>query len=82
MTQQEIILKLLQENEWVCITDMIKSFIPDYRRRLCDLKDSGYILEGRACKQHEHKSKILKEWALKGHSDPYKSYAVPPNLFA
>lgn len=55
---------MLIDNEWVCTTQMIQAFIPDYRRRLCDLKKDGYILTGRPCQQHQHQSKILKEWHL------------------
>lgn len=64
MSQQERIIKMLQESEWVCITRMIADYIPDYRRRLCDIRAAGYELENRTCRQHEHQSRNLKEWRL------------------
>ena len=64
MTQQEIILNMLIDKERVCVTDMMSQFIPDYRRRLCDLKEAGHELVGRPCEQHKHKSRNLKEWPL------------------
>lgn len=63
-TQKQIILNMLLDKSFVCVTEMMAAFIPDYRRRLCDLKKDGYQLEGRPCQQHNHKSKILKEWRI------------------
>lgn len=61
---------MLRNKEFVCTTEMMAAFIPDYRRRICDLK-KDYELEGRPCRQHEHKSKILKEWRLIGKITDY-----------
>lgn len=62
-SQKQTILNMLLDKPWVCVTEMMSAFIPDYRRRLCDLKED-YILESRPCTQHDHKSKTLKEWHL------------------
>ena len=64
MSQKTKILNLLIDREWVCNTELMAAYIPDYRRRLVDLKQDGYILSGRPCQQHDHKSKNLKEWHL------------------
>ena len=62
MSQKTKILNLLIDREWVCNTELMAAYIPDYRRRITDLKQDGYILSGRPCQQHDHKSKNLKEW--------------------
>lgn len=63
-SQKTKILNMLLDNSRVCVTEMMAAYIPDYRRRLVDLRQDGYILEGRPCKQHDHRSKNLKEWHL------------------
>ncbi len=62
MTQQEIILNILQDGNWHCTNSMYASYIADPRTRLVELKKKGYELEWRWCQQHDHKRS--KEWRL------------------
>lgn len=64
-TQSNNILALLKERQWVCVEDMTKLFIVDYRRRLVDLQRIGYQLESRKCTQHNYHRGGSKEWHLK-----------------
>lgn len=64
MSQKKIILNMLLDTEWVCVTEMMAACIPDYRRRCCDLKEDGYNLISRPCTQHQHRSRTLQEWHL------------------
>ena len=68
-TQKTKILNMLLDRPYVCVTEMMAAYIPDYRRRICDLKDDDYILESRSCQQHVHRSKNLKEWHLIGREE-------------
>lgn len=62
--QRTKILDLLKEREWVCVEDMTKLFIVDYRRRLKDLEEKGNVLESRRCTQHSYHKGGSKEWRL------------------
>lgn len=67
-SQKEKIIELLNQKEWVCVTEMMALYIPDYRRRLCDLKEDGFILTARRCTQHNHSGGV-QEWHLVHKSD-------------
>ena len=62
MSQKEKILQLLEEKEWVCTNEFYASYIADPRKRICELKDKGFVLEWRWCKTHNHGKS--KEWRL------------------
>ena len=64
MSQKEKILNLLQQNEWVCTSQMYALYIADVRRRICDLAQDGYELESRKCRQHDYHAGGSKEWHL------------------
>lgn len=70
-SQANRILDLLESKEWTCVTEMMALYIPDYRRRLVDLKKSGHPLEGKPCTIHNHESKNMKMWKL-SNPRPYK----------
>ena len=63
--QRTKILDLLRNGDWVCVEDMTKLYIVDYRRRLVDIQKQGYELESRRCQQHSHHKGGSKEWRLK-----------------
>ena len=63
-TQKERMLIKLKEGRWVCVTEFMADYIPDYRRRLCDLKDDKVELECRKCETHRHRGGV-QEWRLK-----------------
>ena len=71
MTQANIILELLESKEWSCVTEMMSKFIPDYRRRLVDLRERGIEMESKSCTLHNHESKNMKMWKLLNQR-PYK----------
>lgn len=62
--QREKMLAVLREKEWVCVEEFSKLYIVDYRRRLVDLQDKGYLLESRRCTQHDYHGGGSKEWKL------------------
>lgn len=62
--QREKILDLLKAQDWVCVEEMTKLFIVDYRRRLKDLEELGHILESRKCEKHSYHDGGSKEWRL------------------
>ena len=64
--QKYKILDLLKERDWVCVEDMTKLFIVDYRRRLVDIQRMGYELESRRCTQHSYHRGGSKEWKITG----------------
>ena len=64
MSQQEKILDILEDYNWHCVNEFIDTYCVDYRRRLCDLKKKGYLLENRKCEQHNYHRGFSKEWRL------------------
>lgn len=71
-SQQNKIYQLLKERDWVCVEDMTKLFIVDYRRRLVELQRRGIELESRRCEQHKHHRGGSKEWRLKVKPPMYR----------
>lgn len=63
--QRTKILDLLRNGDWICVEDMTKLYIVDYRRRLVDIQRMGHELESRRCQQHAHHKGGSKEWRLK-----------------
>ena len=63
MSQTQRIKELLGDGEFHCVIEMMMMYIPDYRRRICDLK-KYHKLEGKSCTLHDHKSKTMKMWRL------------------
>ena len=64
MTQHETIKIMLEDGQWVCGTEFLKEFIPEYRSRINEWRKEGVVIEARPCRQHEHRSKTLQEWRL------------------
>ena len=62
-TQKRKIKGMLSKKYFTCTTPMAAQFIPDYRRRLCDLKENGVKMGWRWCETHEHAGHP-KEWRL------------------
>src|SRR3990167_4745808 len=63
-SQTQKILELLNGGEWVCTSQMYALYMADPRRRLCDLRDKGYILEKRRCELHDYHRGGSKMWRL------------------
>ena len=65
MTSQKLrILEMLRSKEWTCGTEMLGSYISEYRTRINDLRKDGHIIDARPCRQHQHESPNLQEWTL------------------
>ena len=64
MSQQQLILDLLKDGQWICSSQFYASFIADPRTRICELKKKGYLLENRKCEQHDYHRGFSKEWKL------------------
>jgi len=63
-SQTQKILELLNGGDWVCTSQMYALFMADPRRRLCDLRDKGYVLEKERCKLHSYHKGGSKMWKL------------------
>lgn len=63
--QKTKILDLLRERDWVCVEEMTKLYIVDYRRRLVDIQRMGYELESKRCELHDYHQGGSKMWRLK-----------------
>lgn len=61
ISQCQKILNLLSKGTWVCTSEMAALYMVDYRRRLVDLKEKGYLFASRRCTKHPHS---MKEWKL------------------
>ena len=44
LRQREIVLALLQRKPWVTLTDLLDLRIANYRARVSDLRDEGWII--------------------------------------
>ena len=64
MTQLRKILSLLSDNQFHCTSEMYALYIADVRRRLCDLQDKGYKLEGKKCELHNYHEGGSKMWKM------------------
>jgi hypothetical protein len=65
-SQKNKIIKLLLDGQWHCTSEFYALFMADPRRRICDLKEDGYIFEEpRRCQQHDYHRGGSKEWRLK-----------------
>ena len=67
-SQLNKILKLLERGDWVCTSQMYALYMSDPRRRLCDLKEKGYILESKKCSLHDFHRGGSKMWRLIGEN--------------
>ena len=63
-TQLNKILNVLEDFRWHCVNEFIDTYCVDYRRRLKDIKDKGYILESAKCTIHEFHRGGSKMWKL------------------
>ena len=63
MNQKQKILNLLDDGRWHCSSEMYAMYLADPRKRLHELKQAGYILESRWCKDHPHEG-LQKQWRL------------------
>jgi len=71
MSQQDKILELLKDQEWVCSSQFYSRYIADPRKRLHELRVKGYEMEWRWCKTHEHQGQS-KEWKLNNAPESFK----------
>ena len=81
MSQKSKILEILSDNRWHCVNEFIDTYCVDYRRRLKDIKDRGYVLEGVKCTLHNHIGGS-KAWRIVGYPvfnrfAPEKTQAIP-----
>src|SRR5690349_1027906 len=75
--QRETIKQILEDHQWHCGTEFQKSFIPEYRTRINELrKNTGLIIEKRRCQQHKHKG-VMQEWKLSDSQIPFPSKEKP-----
>ena len=74
-TQVNKIAELLDDRKFHCTSEMYALYMSDPRRRLCDLKDKGYILEGKKCTLHDYHKGGSKMWRL--ISKPYERNVIP-----
>ena len=58
MTQIEKIKEILANNEWVCGTEFMKEYIPEYRSRINEIRKRGFIVEAQKCKIHSHRGNL------------------------
>lgn len=70
-TQANRILHVLNDGAFHCVTEFMEMHIPDYRRRLCDIKDRGITLKDEECTMHRHEGGC-KMWKLE--SVPTRKY--------
>lgn len=80
MTQQELILKKLNEGNWTCSTELISLYSVDYRSQINKLRKKGYDIIAKPCDGrcgHKHNSK-MNMWFLEVKSRS-ESYDLPPN---
>ena len=63
-SQTQKIKELLESGGWHCTSEMYAMFISDPRRRLCDLKEKGFVLEAQKCKLHNYHNGGSKMWRL------------------
>ena len=73
-SQKQTILNMLLLTDWVCTSRMYGAYIADPRRRICDLRKAGYILEGRKCQKHDFHKGYSKEWHLIGTKPMTNAY--------
>ena len=65
-SQKLKILDILKDYNWHCVNQFIDTYCVDYRRRLKDLRDGGYILESKRCDSHGYHKGGSKEWRILG----------------
>ena len=56
------IMELLKAGDWICTSQMYALYMSDPRRRLCDLREKGYILESKKCSLHDFHRGGSKMW--------------------
>jgi len=64
ISQKNKILDLLNDSGWHCTSEFYAMYMSDPRRRLCDLRDSGYALESKRCQLHDYHNGGSKMWRL------------------
>src|SRR3990167_2893463 len=67
MSQKSKILNILSDNQFHCVNEFIDTYCVDYRRRIKDIKDRGYILEGITCTLHNNHIGGSKMWRITGY---------------
>ena len=68
-SQKLKILDILKDYNWHCVNQFIDTYCVDYRRRLKDLRDGGYILESKRCDSHGYHKGGSKEWRILGRKE-------------
>ena len=82
-SQTQKIKELLVDGDWHCVNEFIDTYCVDYRRRITDLKEKGYILDGRKCELHDFHRGGSKMWRLIGqtsHSTLANFNEKPPEI--
>lgn len=59
-TQHNRVLQMLDEAEAVCSTTFLAEFIPRAGARIWDLRQEGYAIETRRCRQHKHRTRQIE----------------------
>lgn len=63
MTQQEIIISILEDSDWHCGREFMQTYVPEYRSRINEIRKKGIMIETRKCQQHDHGGN-LQEWRI------------------
>ena len=71
-SQTEKIAELLVDGDWHCVNEMLELYCVDYRRRLCDLKEIGYLLENQKCELHNFHRGGSKMWRMVDSPQPFE----------
>lgn len=60
-TQEQRILEMLRQGQWVCGTRFLAEFMPRYSSVIHTLRHQrGYGIAGRACEQHAHGGQVYE----------------------
>lgn len=65
MTHHQLILELLDDEQWHCGSEIMRLYIKDDRKRISELNDMGYKIIGQPCDCGKHQSGLYKRKLLK-----------------
>lgn len=69
-TQHNRVLQMLDEAEAVCSTAFLAEYIPRAGARIWDLRQEGYVIETRRCRQHKHRTRQIEYRLLSRPGQP------------
>ncbi len=75
-TQHDRVLHLLDAAEAVCSTTFLALFIPRAGARIWDLRQEGYVIETRRCRQHKHRTRQIEYRLLSRPGQPRQAKMV------